>query len=168
MKNILLSAAAVSLIIGAAPTFAKQDSQPILVDAGSLTQQWADDLSHDLDRQLRAVRVSPFDVLPNGLVQIRFEVHDGQAVNVRVHRPSGDRWLDRAAMKSVAHLDGIPAIPYEVDGQRTVQANIITARSDKAFDELSEELRDVEAARMASAGPDQMVIALNPGSNIGG
>lgn len=171
MKKILASAAMVSLLLGAAPTIAKQKqdrSPPILVDAGNLTAQWADDVSEDLDRSLQAIRISPRDVLPNGIAQVRFEVQNGEAVNVRLFRASGDRWLDRMAMRSVERLDRIPDVPNTIGEGQTVQANIITARSDEAYAELADELRDIEETRMASSGPDRTVIALNPGRRTAG
>lgn len=169
MKRLLATATAAIVLLGSAPTIAKQDKNPpILVDAGNLTAQWAQDVSQDLDRELMKIRPAPREILPNGLVQIRFEVADGHPVNVRVHRQSGYRWLDRQAVRSVERLNNMSDIPYTADNTRTVQANIITARDEDAFRDLHDELIAVEEARMASSGPDRTVIALNPGSRRAG
>lgn len=165
MKKILASAAAVILMTGAAPGLAKQDkNEPILVDAVTPTMQWASDVSQDLDRELLRIRPSARDGMPNGLVQVRFEVRDGKAVNTRLFHRSGDSWLDRQAVRSIERLEGIPDVPSAAGDSRTVQANIITARDDNAYRVLNARLVDMEEIRMASSGPDRTVIALTAGA----
>lgn len=165
MKKILAVTASAILAVTAVPGMAKQDKNPpILVDANSASAQWASAASRDLDRQLQNMAVPMRRDFPNALVQIRFEVENGEPVNVRVHRQSGDRWLDRAAIRSVERMDNLGPIPVSYDGSRTVQANIITARDDRSFAVLNDELLTIEEARLASTGPDRTVIALNAGS----
>ncbi len=165
MKKILASTAVVILLTGAAPTLAKQGKNaPILVDANTPSTQWASDVSQDLDRELLRIRPSARDGMPNGLVQVRFEVQDGKAVNARVFHRSGDSWLDRQAVRSIERLEGIPDVPGAASDRGTVQANIITARDDNAYRVLNARLVGMEKARLASSGPDRTVIALTAGA----
>ena len=169
MKKILAATASAILAVTAVPGLAKQDKNPpILVDANSASAQWASAASQDLDRELQRMAVPMRRDFPNALVQIRFEVENGEPVNVRVHRQSGDRWLDRAAMRSVERMDNLGPMPVSYNGSRTVQANIITARDDRSFAVLNDELLTIEEARLASTGPDRTVIALNAGSMSAG
>lgn len=164
MRKILATTAAAILMTGAAPTLAKQDkNEPILVDAVTPSVQWASDVSVDLDRELLRIRPSARTGMPNGLVQVRFEVQDGKAVNARVFHRSGDSWLDRQAVRSIERLADIPDVPG-VGDVRTVQANIITASSENAYRVLSARLVDMEEARMASSGAERTVIALTAGT----
>ncbi len=166
MKTILASVAAVILLTGTAPSLAKQE--PILVDAALPTAQWASEVTRDLDRELLRIRPSARTGLPNGLVQVRFEVQDGKPVNVQMHRRSGDSWLDRQAVRSIERLDNVPDVPGASAYPQVVQANIITANSDRAYRELSDRLTVMEQARMASSGPDRTVIALTAGTSPAG
>lgn len=169
MKKILACVAAAILLTGAAPTLAKKGKNPpILVDADMSSIQWSSELSRSLDRELLRIRPSARTGMPDALVQVRFEVQDGKAVNARMFRRSGDRWLDRQAMRSIQRLDNIPDVPSDAGNSRTVQANIITANSDTAYRTLNARLMDMEKARMASSRADRTVIALTAGLSPAG
>ena len=100
----------------------------------------------------------------SGLQICRKNSQNGEAVNVRVFRHSGDNWLDRQAVRSIVRLANIPDIPSATRETRTVQANIIAARDKDTFHALRDELLIVEQARIASEGPDSKVIAINSGT----
>ena len=169
MKKILISAVVITLLMGVPPSIAKQqNSEAIFVDAELPAEVWIASVSQDLDRKLGGIRPSPRHEVPDGLVQVRFEVQNGEAVNARVFRNSGNRWLDRQAVRSIERLRNIPDIPSAAGEARTVQANIITARTSKSFRKLHDELLVAEQARMASSGPDRTVIAINSGTEPAG
>lgn len=161
MRPLATAAAAFALLAISAPGTAMQDSnEPILVDAMT-TARWANTVGHSLNHNLRNIKEDAFHAeVPNAILQVRFEVEDGQAVNVRMIRASGTRWLDKAATRAVADMDDLPALPA-ADRGRTIQANIVSARNSMASDRLMRELQRSEAERIASADVERTVLALN-------
>lgn len=140
----------------------QENGAPILVDAAPDAAQWSATASRRLDRNLHRARADMPPDIPDAIVQIRFELVDGQPANLRLMRSSGKPWLDRDAMEAIAAMDDLPALPAAFQG-REVQANIITARHSYQARRLQRELHKSEAARLASAPDEAGVLTFHSG-----
>lgn len=161
MRTILASAAALILLTGAAPGLAKQGkNQPILVDAAISPAQWAEDVSSRLDRNLRVMQSINSAERGDAIIQIRFDVVDGAATNLRMMHSSGVPYVDGLARLAVKRLTALPQIQDQP--RQEVLANILVASDPQGMDRLEQKLARSESLRLASADPaDRALIALS-------
>lgn len=160
--NRLLSLGIATALAGVAfaSPLASQDIKVIPTADG--TQRFVADVSNDLDRQLDRIDLSNWR-FHGGFAQVRFQVDpEGKAENVTLYRKSGDRQVDRAALRAVGRLDSIGELPVGYPDDQVIQANVILARSASQLESLKKQLSRAEAARIAGAAskPGVPVLAL--------
>lgn len=152
----LTFATALSAAVLAAPLMA----QSIVVTPNPTYDVFVERVTDDLERQIN--RSAGAAGLPDvsGITIVRFQRgEDGKPHKLSVTRKSGDRKLDRFAMRSVQRLSSLGAVPIGVEDDQIYQANIIFARSTKDGDRLSARLAQEEAARIASSPAERQVFA---------
>ena len=151
---VLATAAAASML--AVPL----SSQEIVVSARS-SQAFVEDVSSDLNSQLRRMR---FDTNwnPTGIVKVRFHAgEDGSPTQIVTYESSGRSRLDREVKRAVSRIDSLDPLPAAFGPDPVIQANVIVANSPKQREKLERKLEASEAARMASGDPaERAVLAL--------
>ena len=144
-------------------------SQDITVKPGaSSTESFVAEVSQELDLELEKISL-PVHYFRGGLAQVRFQIDaQGQAENVTLYHRSGDHAVDRAALRAVARLDSIGALPAGYPDDQVIQANIILARSDSQMESLKRQLARREEARIAettrSGGTPVLALTISPNS----
>lgn len=136
-------------------------SQEIVVSRQS-EQAFVEQVSSDLDTQLRRMRIDP-RWEPAGIVKVRFHANaDGTPRGITTYESSGNRRLDRAARRAVSKLDSLAPLPASAGYDPAIQANIIVARTRSQMESLGEKLAESEATRLASGDAEERaVLALN-------
>ena len=152
---ILATAAAASML--AVPL----SSQEIVVSARS-DQAYVEEVSSDLDTQLRKMRYDP-RWNPSGITKVRFHVgEDGEPIDIMTYESSGSRRLDRAVTRAVGGLDTLLPLPASVGPDPVIQANVIVANTREQLKTYQRRLAASEAKRIASEDPaERAVIALS-------
>lgn len=155
-KALLISAAVAASLL-AVPL----SSQEIVVSRQS-EQAFVEQVSSDLDTQLRRMRIDPLWE-PAGIVKVRFHANaDGTPRGITTYESSGNRRLDRAARRAISKLDSLAPLPASAGYDPVIQANIIFARTRSQMESLSEKLAESEATRLASGDAEERaVLALN-------
>lgn len=168
MKKLISVTIAASLLVVPGQLLARDDqAQPIVVERTVTPQQWSEGVTMRLDRNLRVLSSIPGSDGVSGLIQIRFDVVDGEATNVQMMRWTGRESVDSAVRHAVTRLHDMGSFVGAGESQ-TVQANIILAPDERRLDQISDELARSERARMASGDPaERAVIALNMASRAG-
>lgn len=159
MKRLLFVAFATSLAFSPAGIQAYQDD--IIVSSARPIDRFVDDVSRDLDRQLKRHTVAYPRFAEPGLTQVFFECGpDGKPAKIRLGRKSGV-FSGATARRAVANLRSLHPLPQGVPHDQIFLANVIVAADREQFEELSEELRQLEEKRLASERGGRKVFAFN-------
>lgn len=136
-------------------------SQEIVVSARS-DQAFVEDVSKDLDSQLRRMRID-HRWTPSGIVKVRFQAGpDGRPVAMETYESSGSKRLDRRVQNAVGRIDSLLPLPASAGPDPIIQANVIVASGRRSRESLERELAESEARRLASNDPEERaVLALN-------
>lgn len=160
-NNLTVRAIGAALLLSV-PAVATADHD-IIVQPSPELQQWQADTSQDLTRALeRGGRQYTVQRANNSIVQIAFSVgEDGRPDDVEVLEGDGNWAARRVAKRAVNRLDNLDRVPVANPGNVQFLANIIFADNGRIHKRLEERLEQMEAARMASTGPERTYIALN-------
>lgn len=159
MKKLLLVAFATSLAMSPTGIHAQQDG--IVVSSGRSVDNFVEDVSRDLDRQLNRFDVTSPRQQETGLAQVLFECGpDGKPTNIRLYKKSGF-WTGLKARRVVSKIRSLHPLPQGVTHDQLYMANIIIADSPREFEKLSEELKQLEQQRIASSKGDRKIFAFN-------
>ncbi len=137
-------------------------SQNIIVEPKRTTvDTFVEEVSHDLDDELRRARVDPIS-LYGGVAQLRFNVDDeGNPTNVQLYKKVGDRQVNRVAIHAINRLEGINLASIGYPEDTVIQANVVISTSRDQTAQLLKKLQREEQARLAAAQPeDRIVLAL--------
>lgn len=163
MKKLLLVAIATSLVVFPAGTQAQEDG--IVVSSGRSVENFVRDVSRDIDRQLNRISVTSPHQQETGIAQVFFECGpDGKPINVRLYKKSGF-WTGLKARRVVSKISSLHPLPQGVTHDQLYLANIIIADGPREFEKLSEDLRQLEKQRIASAKGGRKVFAFNLGKS---
>ncbi|MGQ7830605.1 energy transducer TonB family protein [Altererythrobacter sp. Z27] len=161
--NTLLKLSLATALAGVAVASPLASQEIRVVPTADGTQRFISDVSHDLDQELGMIDLDNWR-FRGGFAQVRFQVDpEGRAENVTLYRKSGDRQVDRTALRAVERLDSIGELPAGYPDDQVIQANIVLARSESQMASLNKRLRRVEEARIAEAAgkPGAPVLALS-------
>ena len=127
----------------------------------SVVDRFIEDVSHDLDDELGNVLIDTFR-LHGGIAKIRFQTDaNGKPENVWFYEKSGDRQVNRIAMRAIKRLDGIDLESIGYPQDTVIHANVVISSTPGQAERLMEDLALSEAARLAAAKPDERrVLAL--------
>ena len=149
MKLVLLATVAFL----ATPALSQPDStHPILITAPSrpTVAVWSQKIVQQLDRHLVYPRAIGSADYPEGTVSVRFSCgDDGKPASVVLFRGSGNRLIDRAAVRAIAQIDTLHPMPVAIGHDSTFQANIILAADEQSMARQQAALRRHEAQRIA-------------------
>ncbi|WP_379923135.1 hypothetical protein [Erythrobacter sp. R86502] len=159
MKKLLFVAFATSLVFSATVIHAQQGG--IVVSSGRSVDDFVNDVSRDLDRQLKRIAITSSRQHGNGVAQVLFECGpDGKPINVRMYKKSGF-WTSLEARSVVSKIRSLHPLPQGITHDQLYLANIIIADSPREFQKLSEKLEQLEKQRIASATGDRKIFAFN-------
>jgi len=166
MKTALLAALAASLAatsLVSMPSFA-EDS--IVVKSQKISvPKWIRKISNKLDDSLeQAMTHSDARLIKKngGFVAVSFNCDDnGRPIGTQVSRPSGDRALDRVALRAVNGLATLQPMPASFTANQRFRANIIVAEDSYQRDRLFKVMRKEEARRLRAEGPESKEFALS-------
>ena len=137
----------------ATPALSQPDSaHPILIVApnGPTVTAWSQKIAQQLDRHLEYPQAIGRADYPEGTVSVRFSCgDDGKPASVMLFRGSGNRWIDRAAVRAIAQIDTLHPMPVAIGHDSTFQANIILAADEQSMARQLAALRRHEAQRIA-------------------
>ena len=161
MKLVLLA----SVAFLATPALSQNDdANPMVITAPSrpTVALWSQKITTQINRYLASPRAFGKYDSTEGTVSVRFScAEDGKPVSVVLFRSSGDRVIDGAAMRAIAHLDTLHPMPATIRHDITVQANIIFAVDESSLARQSKVLRRNEARRIANdTDRDRAVVVL--------
>ncbi len=144
------------------PAAVSADHDIVVQPSPELTQ-WQQETSTDLSRALERSSAVQFGQqrINNSIVQVAFRIgEDGRPDSIQVLDGNGNFGAKRVAKRAVRSLDNLDAVP--VANAQNVQflANIIFADNERIHDRLEQRLQEMEATRLASAGPERTYIAL--------
>lgn len=158
-KKIAFAIAAGALASGPALS-----QQIVVKPVDSFAESVAAEIEHELDRTMRSTKWTR-----GGTAKVRFTAGaDGEPENITLYRKSGDRSVDRVALRAVQRVDSLPRLPASLPRDQVIQANIIVANGAGHMERLQSQLAREEAYRIASADPgERTVLALNFVSSSG-
>lgn len=152
MKLVLLA----SVAFLAAPALSQPDTaNQMVITAPSKPSvvQWTQKIAQQLDRRLVYPRAIGRSDYPEGTVSVRFSCgDDGKPASVVVFRGSGNRLIDRAAVRAIAKMDTLHPMPAAIRHNSTFQANIILAADEQSLARQETVLRRNETQRVAREG----------------
>ena len=152
MKLVLVA----SVAFLAAPALSQTDTaNQMVITAPSKPSvvQWAQKIAQQLDRHLVYPRAIGRSDYPEGTVSVRFSCgDDGKPASVVVFRGSGNRLIDRAAVRAIAQMDTLHPMPAVIRHNSTFQANIILAADEQSLARQQGVLRRHETQRLAREG----------------
>ena len=162
MKLVLLA----SVAFLAAPAISQTntaDQMVITAPSRPTVVQWTQKIERQLDRHLAYPRTfRALDAL-EGTVAVRFSCGaDGKPASIVLFQGSGDRLIDRAAMRAIAHIETLHPMPARLARDSTFQANIIFAADEESLVRQQDVLQRKEAQRVAREGKrGQSVVVLD-------
>jgi hypothetical protein len=157
MKKILFVAIATSLALFPAGIQAQHDE--IVVSSGRSVDNFVEDVSHDLDRQINRRSLRSYQMQETGVAQVLFECGpDGKPTNITMYNKSGPG-IGRLARRAVSGIRSLHPLPKGVTNDQLYLANIIIANDPRQFDKLSNELNQREEQRIAAAKGDRKIFA---------
>ena len=152
MKLVLLA----SVAFLATPAISQADTaNQMVITAPSkpTVAVWSQQIAQQLDRRLVYPRAIGHADHPEGTVSVRFSCgDDGKPASVVVFRSSGNRLIDRAAVRAIAQMDTLHPMPAAIRHNSTFQANIILAADEQSLARQRGMLRRNETQRVARAG----------------
>ena len=114
---------------------------------------WSHLIAQQLDRHLVYPRAYGGADYPEGTVAVRFSCgDDGKPASVVVFRGSGNRLIDRAAVRAIAQMESLHPMPATIRHNSTFQANIILASDEQSLARQQGVLRRTETQRVAREG----------------
>ena len=152
MKLVLLA----SVAFLAAPAISQNntaDQMVITAPSKPTVAVWSHLIAQQLDRHLVYPRAFGSADYPEGTVSVRFSCgDDGKPASVVVFRGSGNRSIDRAAVRAIAQMDTLHPMPATIRHNSTFQANIILASDEQSLARQQAMLRHNETQRVARGG----------------
>ena len=152
MKLVLLA----SVAFLAAPALSQTetaDQMVITAPSKPTVAVWSQQIAQQLDRRLVYPRAIGRADHPEGTVSVRFSCgDDGKPASVVVFRSSGNRLIDRAAVRAIAQMDTLRPMPAAIRHNSTFQANIILASDEQSLARQEGVLRRSETQRIAREG----------------
>lgn len=149
MKLVLLATVAFL----ATPALSQPDSKPPILITGPsrpTVAVWSQKIVQQLDRHLVYPRAFGSADYPEGTVSVRFSCgDDGKPAAVVLFRGSGNRLIDRAAVRAIAQIETLHPMPLAIGHDSTFQANIILAADEQSMARQQAALRRHEAQRIA-------------------
>lgn len=151
----------VALLV-AVPAIASADHSDIIVQPSPELVQWQENASADLDRAiLRGATRYTTQGVNNSIVQVTFRAGpDGKPAGIEVYESDGNFAAKSLAKRAVSRLSNLDEVPVANPGNAQFLANIIFAENERVADRLEQRLREMEAVRLASTGPERTYIAL--------
>ena len=149
MKLVLLA----SVAFLATPALSQNDdANPMVITAASrpTVAVWSQKIAQQLDRHLVYPRAFGHTDYPEGTVSVRFSCgDDGKPASVVLFRGSGNRLIDRAAVRAIAQMESLHPMPVAIRHNSTFQANIILAADEQSLARQQAVLRHNETLRIA-------------------
>lgn len=143
----------------ASPAFA--DEAPIYVVSQTAFEQWQDDVSSDLNRNLRNASLRQDGRIESGIVQIRFRLDEnGKPADLSTYSNSTSTSAKWVAYRAVRMLRNLAEAPVKGVRDAEFLANVIFARDEADHARLAAKLEQSEQARLASNGAEQRLVAL--------
>lgn len=174
MSKAMIIALALATVI-AGPALARQHEKTIVVTSGPTTlAHWSTGFTRQLERKLHYPQPPTGDLPASGIVAVRFQCSpDGRPAGIVLHRKSGDRGLDREAMRAVSRIESLHPLPPGVKPNQTFEADILFATAWSEYqhqvDQLNREAEQrnswFKGDRLAADG-DAPVIALSAGAGV--
>lgn len=159
MDKVILTGAA-ALFLAFPVSSAAQDQMVVRGDE-TADQVWMAAVGDQLDDRLSSGPARVGLQVPIGAAQIRFRRGiDGRPTDVRLVQRNGDRVFRSHAVRAVAGMQALPALPPTRDGNSDVVANIVIANSPDEFRMLERRVRQWEDQRIASAKAERTTLAL--------
>jgi TonB family protein len=149
MKYVVFAALAVAC---AAPVSSQSGNEAYTIDVlgQGARSEWVRQVSRQLDAKIRAPRTYPGWFTPDGAVAVQFSIGtDGRPDAVTLYEGSRHRALDKEAMRAVASLTGLPALPDTNAAGQTIRANILFASDPESLARLVARVNAQEVARLA-------------------
>ena len=145
-------AAALSLPL-AAPAWAGEQNDDIVVTSPAAMEQWQAETTKDLNRALAREPLSRKVRPNNSIVEVAFTMGaDGRAENVEVIYGNGNWAARRAAKYAVNSLDTLDSVPVTNREDARFLASIIFANDKETHDEIAAKRDRKHAERFAAAG----------------
>ncbi len=164
MKNLLFVAIATSLAIPPTGLLAKRPD--IVVSSGRSIDNFVEDVATDLNRELNRYRHTTGLYEGTGVAQVLFECSpDGKPTKITMYSRSRYASVDRRARNAVSKIRTLHPLPQGVGQDQLYLANIIIADDLDEFDQLSAELKQREAKRIAAAKGDRKIFAFTLGQS---
>ncbi len=158
MKN--MSLVALALVAATVLPSASAGAREIVVSPSRTETVFVRDVSRELDRQLQRDR-SPLRQASKGYAIVRFRCSvDGLPEAISIYRSSGDRQVDRIALRAVERLRSLHPLPDGAASGQLIQANVAVAGTERALAMVQRRLARDEAQRLASAPVESNVIVL--------
>ena len=152
MKLVLLA----SVALLATPAISQTDNGRSMVVTGASVPNvrvWSQNIARQLDRHLVYPRAFGGADYPEGTVSVRFSCgDDGKPASVVLFRGSGNRLIDRAAVRAIARIETLHPMPAALRHDSTFQANIILAADEQSLARQQAVLRHNETLRIAREG----------------
>ena len=160
MKHILTAVITASLAI--LPTGLSAEKPDIVVSSGRSIDNFVEDVATDINRELNRKSYRMRAIQGTGVAQVLFESSPyGEPINLKMYRHARDEGVNRLARRAVSRIRSLHPLPQGVDQDQLYLANIIIANDAREYDQLSRDLNQREAQRIASAKGDRKVFAFN-------
>lgn len=143
----------------AAPAYAGEDSDDIVVRSNAAMQQWQAETTADINRALARDPMSRKVRPNNAIVEVAFTLGaNGEAENIRVLDGTGNWSARRAAKIAVRSLDTLDEVPVSNPAEQKFLAQIVFADDKQTHTKLMAKLNQSRSERLASADNDYILL----------
>ncbi|WP_374295770.1 energy transducer TonB [Sphingomonas sp.] len=121
-------------------------------------EHWTRGISRTLDDALEYPSLTPGWAPAEGIVSVRFLCSEaGTPAAVRIFKTSGDRQLDRAAVRAVQRIKSMHPLPNGLKPTQIYEANVLFSLSPQHHDRMIAKLRQEAEKRNAWFQPDDVI-----------
>lgn len=158
MTRTLCASTALALLLAAPAATAAQED--VVVTAPTL-EQWSAKMARELERNIDYPPPYHGRQYSEGVTRIRFACSEtGAPAELSVLRSSGDRRLDKAALRAVGRIKTMHPLPAGITHDQRYAAVILFAASELSRDEQMRALMKEPETRRLAAGSGGRQIAL--------
>jgi len=103
---------------------------------------WSQTVFTKLDRQFRSPVDTRFQIMPTGIVAVKFGCSESGAPSaIGLYKSSGDRRLDRATLRAVRHIATLHPLPHGLGHDQQFIVRVLFANTGQGAERLVKQMQ---------------------------
>jgi len=148
VRYLGIAASAAGLIFALIPAAGHAQPTVDAISAPPTLAAWSQRVFRDLSRQMRDPVEARSEVMPTGIVAVKFGCSEsGAPSSVQLYKTSGNRRLDRAAMRAVSKIATLHPLPARLRHEQQYIVRVLFANSGSGAER---EIRKMQAEAVKS------------------